>query len=79
MVLTMCCACCVRTVSGGLSAAVRSALLSRMADGGSLLLSPHLPFPGAGRVVRDASGVFNFIQELGEPCVVCEPVPVETQ
>jgi hypothetical protein len=42
--------------TGAVSPLVRRSVLARAADEGATLLSPHLPFPGAGRVERAADG-----------------------
>ena len=38
----------------------RKELLGRIADQGALLLSPHFPAPGMGRVARVGSGAFEY-------------------
>ena len=64
--------------SGGVSGMVRRAVLGRIADEDAMLLSPHLPFPGAGTIKRtqvDGHEVMRYVPEVcpGEEAASCVP------
>ena len=56
-------------MQGGAS---RRKLLDRVAEEEALLLSPHLPFPGVGRVFRQGSAVEFSAVDLEANCSEAE-------
>jgi glyoxylase-like metal-dependent hydrolase (beta-lactamase superfamily II) len=53
------------------AAAMREALLARIEAEGALLISPHFPFPGVGRVLREGGAARrSFV--VDDRCLLCE-------